>query len=178
MSGALALIDRATGEVVHADASSLLASAGIDDVRDAATNALAAFMHNVTTLRGIANEAQGMASDELVARLDRNGKWTLREGGYEIKSSSPEAGTVAYDTDLLREALAELVGEGVVSAQGANAALQRVDPPAPVSYALLHTIRLGLQGSLDFPEFDALMSEIETLVGDEPPPPGHSVSSG
>lgn len=76
-------------------------------------------------------DAEEIANVELLARLDRSGRWTRRtdiiDGGhqYEIKASSPDAGTAEYDVDVLAEVLDELVADDVIDQTGASAALER-----------------------------------------------------
>jgi hypothetical protein len=66
--------------------------------------------------------------------MDRVGKWTLREGGLTIKSSSPAAGTEKYDDERLADALAALVEDDVIDAEAARAAIEWVEPPPPEPY--------------------------------------------
>lgn len=66
----------------------------------------------------------------LLADLDRMAEWTVRVGDptdrqWEIMSSSPTAGTETYPADLLKDALATLVAESVLSPEAASRALKR-----------------------------------------------------
>jgi hypothetical protein len=132
---ALPMLVTAEGEVVQAlTAENLLHAAGITDPRAADTDQLAVFMLDADHLAGLAKEAKGLVSDELVRRMDRVGKWTLREGGLTIKSSSPAAGTEKYDDERLADALAALVEEDVIDAEAARAAIEWVEPPPPEPY--------------------------------------------
>ena len=168
--GALQLIDD-HGEVVRAvDATALLAAGGIHDVTASEVIELAEFTANAVELVRVAKEAQGVVSDELVRRLDLRGKWTLRDGGFEIKSSSPEAGTVGYDTDLLLAALTGLVENGVIAVEAAHAALEPIVCPAAVPYELLREIAAGLRGELDVPGEARVASQVERLLAGEPVP--------
>jgi hypothetical protein len=137
----LSLIDPASGEVVRAvDAPALLAAAGLANLPDADTIKLAEFTENAAELRSIASEATAIVGDELIRRLDARAKWTLRKDGWEIKTQSPEAGTTAYHTGLLRQALQTLVEDDIISTEGASAALERIEPSVPVPYWLLREI--------------------------------------
>lgn len=125
---ALSLVTDA-GEVVDAvDAGTLLMAAGIGDVDIATNDDLARFVDRATDLRHIATEAQSIASDELVRRMDHDGRWTLRTPTHEVKAPSPEAGTVAYDLKKLIDALDALVGQDAISKEAAHAAVELVCP--------------------------------------------------
>ena len=82
--------------------------------------------HDLLRAAGIDLEAA-----DLVRRLDRRGSWTYRENGLEVKSSSPEAGTVAYDSTRLFVALADLVDAAKIDREAADNALEWVTPTAP-----------------------------------------------
>lgn len=143
----LALIDKGTGELVSTvDARSLLAAAGISDVLIAGNDQLAAFMSDADELRRVAAEAKGKAGDELIARMDRNGKWTLHTTSYEVKSASPEAGSVAYDIDRLCGVLDGLAASGVISYEGSAAAVETIQPTVAVSYLFLRDVLRALDG--------------------------------
>lgn len=164
----LALIDKGTGEVVGSvdGCRGLFAAAGITDVQSARNDQLAAFMGHADELRRIAAEAKGEAGDELIARMDRNGKWTLRAGGFEVKSASPEAGTVAYDIDRLCRALADLAASGAISYEGQAAAIEVVHPTVAVSYPFLRDVLRALDGSQD----QVVYEEIRRLLLGESEP--------
>lgn len=168
MSG-LMVINRESGEAIAAvDANALLAAAGIDDLQAAETVELAQFADNTRQLQSVAAEARGVVSDELVRRLDRAGSWTWREGGWEVKSASPEAGTTRYHTGLLRDALAQLVADGVISPEGARSAVDIDVATVAVPYELLRRVR-GLLDSMLGGGANT-MAEIDELLADEPAP--------
>lgn len=113
-----------TGEVVRlVTAEHLLEVGGVLDLDSADMVALAEFTDNADHLAAIAREAKGTVSDELVRRLDKRGLWTVHEAGFTIKSSSPEAGTVKYETEPLRVALAGFVEADEIDQEAADAAL-------------------------------------------------------
>lgn len=169
--GTLQVFDSATGELVQmVSAERLLAAAGVHDPLTADTVDLAQFDENARELKRIADEARGITSNELVRRLDRDGKWTLRTGSYEIRSASPEAGTTAYDTEKLRAALTSLVLNDVISVEGSEAALEPLTQIAPVSYQLLEQIRDGLLGNLDEPDERDVKEAVASLLRDRPGP--------
>lgn len=123
------------GEVVQAiTARDLIEAAGITDIREADDEQLAAFTDNAKHLTSLAREAAGIVSDELVQRMDRKGRWTLHLGEFTARSSSPTAGTTAYDSDALAVALDELCDEGLIDREGAEAALEWVVPSPPEPY--------------------------------------------
>lgn len=170
----LALINRANGEILDAvTARALLAAAGIDDPRDAETVELAAFVDNTRELRSITDEARGMVSDELVRRLDLDGRWTWRDGGYEVKAASPEAGTTRYHTHLLRDALGQLVADGIISPAAARSAVDVAAATIAVPYDLLRRVRriMGasvVEGDVTSQEYTTAFDEIEELLAEEP----------
>lgn len=170
----LHILDRTTGEIiVPHDCNAVLAGAGIIDVRLAEMNQLAGFIESVRLFKSIATEAAGEAGDELIRRMDRDGKWTWRDDHYEAKAPSPEAGTTVYDTAMLHEALTTLVAVDVISVDGARAALEPIYPTASVPYDLLRWI-MGLLNDLagsdkiDARLWDDVVSEVERLLLAEP----------
>lgn len=117
------------GEVVEArDACALLAARGVGSLANTRTDDLALLIEEVTDLCHIATEARSMVSNELVRRMDHDGRWTLRTPTHEVKAPSPQAGTVAYDLRKLIDALDALVGQDVISKEAAHAAVELVCP--------------------------------------------------
>lgn len=159
------------GELLPAiDARSLLAAAGIQSLRDAETVQLADFTDKADELRRIADEAKGAVSDEILRRLDMGGKWTLHEGPFKLSAPSPSAGSVGYDVDKLRAALADLATAEVISAEGANGAVETIAATASVPYALLRRVLDSLDGELDLPDEATLRADVEDVVAAEPEP--------
>src|SRR4051812_17352596 len=110
MSDTLPAVLSRDGEIVRLiTAEHLLHAAGIVDVRGTDLAALAEFTLDADHLTGLAKEAKAVVSDELVRRMDRQGRWTLHHGDLTIRSSSPAAGTERYDDEQLAAALARLV---------------------------------------------------------------------
>lgn len=168
--GALFLLSPA-GEVVEpVDAQTLLEAAGLYDLDECLTANLAAFDERARELEAIAREARGLVGDQLLDRLDRGACWTLREGVYEIKAPSPTAGTTAYDTDELHDALALLVGDGVITQAAAAAALEPSVPKVALTYEVVRQIVRGLQGELDQPDLERVGTDLERLLTFEPEP--------
>lgn len=159
------ILNPRSGEVIHAvDARALLAAAGIDEPRESPTVELARFADKARELQSIAAEARNVVSDELVRRLDQDGCWTWRDGGFEVKAPSPSTGTSQYHTGLLRDALTTLVGDGVISPTAANSAVALREHTVAVSYELLRDVLGLLDGDSD------VRSEIAHLLREEPPP--------
>lgn len=175
----LTLVNQTNGEVLPiVDALALLAAAGIDDLKAATTVDLAAFADNTRQLQSVTNEARGIVSDELVYRLDQAGRWTWRDDGWEVKAPSPEAGTTRYHTHLLRDALAQLVADGVISPEGARSAVDVEVATVAVPYELLRRARSAVNASLAAgrlhpPEWESVTSEIDELLADEPTAPSY-----
>lgn len=172
----LALFNRFSGEVAEpADAQSLLRSAGLDDLRLAQMDELAEFVDLTRELQSIAAEARNIASGELVRRLDHEGRWTWRDEHYEVRAPSPEAGTVSYDLDRLRDALSQLVAADVVSRDAARSAVAQHEHSVAVSYDFLRRLRriLGastIEGDVDRVDYDIVEGEVDELLRDEPQP--------
>lgn len=123
------------GELIRlVTAEHLLEAAGITDPREAETEQLAEFTDNADHLTAIAREAKGTVSAELVRRLDRRGKWTLREAGFKITAPSPEAGTTRYDDEQLAAAVNRLIEEDLIDADAGLAAIEWYQPPPPEPY--------------------------------------------
>jgi hypothetical protein len=123
------------GEIVRLiTADHLLHAAGIEDVRNAELGDLANFALDADHLAGLAREAKTAVSDELVRRMDRQGRWTLHEAGLTVKSSSPTAGTERYDDEALAAALARLVQEDDIDQDAVTNAIDWVQPPLPAPY--------------------------------------------
>ncbi len=126
-----AMVNESSGEVVRLiTAEHLLRAAGLTDLTDAELEQLAAFTENAEHLAAIAREAKGMVSDELLHRMDRKGRWTVRDGDFEIKAhpGSPQAGTVVYDSEKLWSALVVLAGSQVIDWDAQEAAVGMVYP--------------------------------------------------
>jgi hypothetical protein len=114
---ALEVLDRTTGVLV--------------DLRAADDETLADLSVRTGELRAELAQTEALISDELVARLDRDLKWTRRTGivhgrvQYEITAPAPTAGTIGYDERAMEAELTTLVEDGVLSEAGAGEALRR-----------------------------------------------------
>jgi hypothetical protein len=70
-------------------------------------------------------EAKRMLGREAIARMDKQGNWTMKYPGVQIVAPSPTAGTEEWDAEELERILAELVEEGVLERE---AKLRAVEP--------------------------------------------------
>ncbi len=177
MSG-LSLIEHGTGEVVQVvDAGTLLRAAGITDPAASEPEELAAFDENAKTLKGIADEARGIVSDELVRRRDLEVGGTLAAGPYKIVVASKAAGSTRYDTNLTVDALGLLVADGLISAKASAEACPDVTPAAAVPWGLLSEIGRALDGELDMDAENLLRVELDALLDRRPDPVYRPVAS-
>jgi hypothetical protein len=113
----LMIVDYVSGELI--------------DPKSASAEALAQYMTNVQSIREDLAAAEAIVSDELVARMDRDAKWTLHVGDpkvqvWEITAPSPTAGTEVYPPDVLETELRALVDRGTITVDAADAALKRI----------------------------------------------------
>lgn len=113
----LTIIDYVSGELI--------------DPKTATSEALAQYVTNVQAIREDLAAAEKVVSDELVARMDRDAKWTLHVGDpkvqvWEITAPSPTAGTEVYPPDMLETELRQLVERGTITVDAADAALKRI----------------------------------------------------
>lgn len=118
-SNDIVLYDPTVGEIIRLNA----AQAPDEQLADV-------YESTIPRLEAQLKAAKEIVSDELVGRLDRNGRWTLRVGDHRdvqwvINAPSPDVGTSFVDAHVLDEVLGELMEEGVISQQAASAALER-----------------------------------------------------
>lgn len=137
------------GEIVRLiTADDLLRVAGLDGtaLADAELVQLGTFTDQADHLVAIAGEAKRIVGAEAIARMDRRGKWTLREAGFEFNAPSPTAGTTSYDTGLLLAALKRLVAAGAIDQEAADAALELVHGTVTVTAPQLEALAAGIDG--------------------------------
>lgn len=124
---------------------------------DAATDELAEAHDGLGELASQAKEAQGIVERELLARMDKRGKWTAGVGAFKLQAPSPSAGTERFPNprglreDLLALARAEVIDRELVD----DAA--KVDRPAPVYKA----VKAGIAAlrKLGNPQVDAVIEK-------------------
>ena len=97
------------------------ATGAVVPLTDAATDEIAEAHDALADLASQIREAQALASDELLVRMDRRGKWTADVGGFKLKSQSPTAGTTDYDAEGLRTDLLALANRGLEGPGGRTA---------------------------------------------------------
>lgn len=77
-----------------------------------------------------AEEEQRLAKQaidaEVIARMDRAAKWTLRAGGFEMTAPSPALKNEVVDAAALHAALMVFVDDGLLSVEAVDAAVQQV----------------------------------------------------
>lgn len=159
------------GEVIDViDANSLLYAAGIPCVQDADLEQLADVTEKLRELKALTDEATGVLSDELVARLDSAASWTARVGEYKVTAPSPTAGTCAYNVEALRAALDGLIDANVISPAAGFAAVARVEPTVSVSYGFLRDVLAVYSGKCDESLERSVRDEVQELLAGEPEP--------
>lgn len=100
-------------------------------LRDAEPGELAEFHQRALDQKATIAAVEGAIEDEMIRRLDRRGKWTVRarpagaDHEFEISAPSPTAGTTHYDPAQLEDVLRELIDGDVIDAEAAAAALKR-----------------------------------------------------
>jgi hypothetical protein len=77
------------------------------------TDALADMHDQLKEARSIIDEARNLLGDELVARMDRRGRWSLTHDGLTVSAPSPKP-PVEYDAKELFLALLRLANEGAI----------------------------------------------------------------
>lgn len=126
-STSTALVVPGSGEIIALDADTQVLAKAVVQLNE--------------RIKEVKTDVLAPINDELLARLDRKRQYTLRVDDdvdgtqFELKSTSPDAGTEAYDATLLEGELRALVDRDVIDVEAADAALKR-------------TITLTLQVSL------------------------------
>jgi len=93
---------------------------------NAATSDLGAYLADIREHEQLIREAKQLVTGELLARMDRDGLWTVHtEGGLTLKGGSP-APVVEYDELALRESLLELADQGVITVEAVDRAVEPV----------------------------------------------------
>jgi hypothetical protein len=111
-------------------------------VSEASDEWLAGFLGWVKALERQARDAKAIIRDEVIARMDRNARWTLPTPAGKLTAPSPTV--VDYDPATLRANLQELVAQGTISAEAAAQAVDYDQPKLKVSKAGVNALkRLG-----------------------------------
>jgi hypothetical protein len=166
---ALQVVDRSSGQVTGiVDAARLLQAAGIADITAATDEELARLHVDIKHAHGVFRETTGIVDAEVVDRMDRDSAWTRRIESYKFVSSSPAAGTIQYDGEILHAVVNAAVAEGVISQAAADNAVAAVPPTTSVPYPLLWQIRDALDGRLDMTDLGEVADAVAGLLEDEP----------
>ena len=92
---------------------------------DAPTEDLGGYLADVRETESMLREAKRLVTCELVSRFDQAAKWTVHAGGLKLSAPSP-APTEEFDAPALRDALLELVDQGLLSVEAVDAAVETV----------------------------------------------------
>lgn len=171
MAGQLAVIDRASGELLDLDKIGT-------QLAEAEAERVAAFVIAMQGVRELIADAEQVALGELLHRLDKRGEWTLRLGNpegtvqYEVTAPSPTAGTTGVSIPVLREGLLALLAEDVIDRELAESALVRTvtfkaSVPTDCDLEKLRERLLGISTMAGIPlaNVEVVTSETATLGG-------------
>lgn len=122
------VLNPVTGEVIN------LANAPLADV--------ARLLDEVRQLETHLRDLKRTVSEHVLAGMDRQASWTLRGGGYELRSSSPVP-AVTYDAAALHAALLELVDQGALDRSAVAAAVQEIVDYKPIARGINALTKLG-----------------------------------
>ncbi|MBA3688442.1 MAG: hypothetical protein H0W81_06410 [Chloroflexi bacterium] len=95
------------------------------DLSTADTGKLARARDEILDIERQFREVKHALDAEVLARMDRAAKWTLRADGLKLEGTSPGRKSW-YDGPALREALMGLVDAGVIDVAAADAAVETV----------------------------------------------------
>ncbi len=87
------------------------------------TDALADMHDQLKEARSIIDEARNLLGDELVARMDRRGKWSLTHDGLTVSAPSPKP-PIEYDGQALLCELSDLAEQGAIDTDAADDAVE------------------------------------------------------
>ena len=86
---------------------------------------LGRYLADLREFEGRVREYKRAVTDELLARMDRSASWTVHAEGVKLSGASPQP-SEEWDGPALREALLDLVDEGVLSIEAVDAAVETV----------------------------------------------------
>jgi hypothetical protein len=92
---------------------------------DAPIQDLGGWLADVREQESLLREAKSAVQSEVLARMDKDRRWTVHAGGYKLESSSAEP-TEGYDELALRSALLDLVDEGELTVEAVDRAVEVV----------------------------------------------------
>lgn len=109
---------------------------------DSPTVDLAAHLADIRQHESYLKEAKNAVQAELLARQDKDGKWTTHLPGMKLVGKSP-APYVEYDGPALREALLMLADEDVVTIEAVDRAVEAVVTYEPRANGIKSLKKLG-----------------------------------
>lgn len=111
---------------------------------DAPTSDLGAWLADLRDHEQLVRDMKALVTGEVLARMDRQGLWTLEdvETGIRLRGASP-APVEEFDAPALRDALLELVDEGVLEAAAVDRAIEVVVEYKPRKAGLAALRKLG-----------------------------------
>lgn len=109
---------------------------------DRPTEDLGAFLYRVRDFESRLKEAKALVSEEILRRQDADASWTTRAGDYELKGASPQPKT-EWDAEALKIILFDLMSEGLISVNAADAALKTETVYKPQPKGLNALMKLG-----------------------------------
>lgn len=90
---------------------------------DSPTEDLAGYLADVRDLESQLREEKAIVNRELLARLDKQAKWTVHASGLSLSAPSPEPAW-EWDGAGLHAALTELADQDIISTDAVNAAVE------------------------------------------------------
>ncbi len=122
--------------VVHPGTGELI------NLRDAATDDLGRFLDEVRDYESRLREAKGLVTTEVVRRMDLEGQWTMRAGGFVLSAPSP-APAEEFDGKGLYSDLAALVFQGTITQDAAERAVKITTTYTPSAMGIKALRKLG-----------------------------------
>jgi hypothetical protein len=108
----------------------------------APTDDLGRFLADVRELEELMRESKRFVSQELLARMDKQAKWTFHSSGLKLSGDSP-APVEEWNGAELRTALLELVDAGVIAIEAVDAAVETVVSYHPKKAGINQLRKLG-----------------------------------
>jgi hypothetical protein len=91
---------------------------------DVPTDSLALFLSNAREIDSTLREQKKAVGREILARMDKEAKWSAALGDWNVKGDGPTKPT-EYDAEQLYEALGEFVDAGVITEAAREDAVER-----------------------------------------------------
>lgn len=106
------------------------------------TGDLVRWLQEVREMEAQIRDVKRLVTRELIARMDRDARYTLQAGGCTVKGDGPTPPTV-YDGEQLRHALAEYVEAEVITADALDRAVEVTQEYKPRAVGINALKRLG-----------------------------------